>query len=293
MAFAGNSKDKFYFGGTFGIAFLNYNRESSFAEADASTNTNNNFDIASITENLNTNGVGINLKMGVIYKPQEYIRLGLAIHTPTFYSLTDKYNAFVTTNTESYKGLLNQSSGEFTNNEDAEFRYYHITPYRIMASASYILREIEDVRKQKGFLTADIEYVNYKASSYTTDPDGDNSDETKNYLKTLNGAIDDAYKGTFNIKAGGELKFTTIMARLGMAYYGNPYKNLGQGEKGSRFQLSGGLGYRNKGMFIDLTYVHTMGKDMHYAYRLQNSAYAGASLKQTGGNILATIGFKI
>ena len=36
-----------------------------------------------------------------------------------------------------------------------------------------------------------------------------------------------------------------------------------------------------------------MGKDMHYAYRLQNSAYAGANLKQTGGNILATIGFKI
>jgi len=293
LAFAGNKKDKFYFGGTIGIAFLNYNRESSFIEADASANTNNNFDYASITENLNTKGIGINLKMGVIYKPQEYIRLGLAIHTPTFYSLTDKYNAFVTANTESYKGLLNQSSADFTNNQDAEFRYYHITPYRIMASASYVLREIEDVRKQKGFLTADIEYVNYKASSYTTDPNGDNSDDTKSYLKSLNGAIDNAYKGTFNVKAGGELKFTTVMARLGAAYYGNPYKNLGHGEKGSRFQLSGGLGYRNKGMFIDLTYVHTMGKDMHYAYRLQNSAYAGANLKQTGGNILATIGFKI
>ena len=293
LALAGNSNDKFYFGGTIGIPFLNYNRESSFTEADASTNTNNNFDYASITENLNTKGIGINLKMGVIYKPQEYIRLGLAIHTPTFYTLTDKYNAFVTANTENYKGLLNQSSADFTNNQDAEFSYYHITPYRIMASASYVLREIEDVRKQKGFLTADIEYVNYKASSYTTDPNGDNSDDTKNYLKNLNSAIDNAYKGTFNVKAGGELKFTTVMARLGMAYYGNPYKDLGHGEKGSRFQLSGGLGYRNKGMFIDLTYVHTMGKDMHYAYRLQNSAYAGASLKQTGGNILATIGFKI
>ncbi len=293
LAFAGNSKDKFYYGGTIGIPFLNYNRESSFIEADASTNTTNNFDYASITENLNTVGVGINLKLGIIYKPQEYIRLGLAIHTPTFFSMTDKYSASVTTGTENYKGLLTQSSGTFTNNQDAEFKYWHTTAYRIMASASYVLREIEDVRKQKGFLTADIEYVNYKASSFTTDPNGDNSQDTKDYLKTLNNAIDNAYKGAFNFKAGGELKFTTIMARLGVAYYGNPYKNLGNGEKGNRFQLSGGLGYRNKGMFIDLTYVHTMGKDVHYAYRLQNSAFTGANLKQTAGNILATIGFKI
>ncbi len=293
LAFAGNKNDKFYFGGTIGIPFLNYNRESSFIEADASSNTTNNFDFASITENLNTVGTGINLKMGVIYKPQEYVRLGLAIHTPTLYSLTDKYSSSVTTGTENYKGLLTQSSGDFTGGQDAEFKYWHITPYRIMGSASYVLREIEDVRKQKGFLTADIEYVNYKASSFTTDPNGDNSQDTKDYLKKLNQAIDNSYKGTFNFKAGGELKFTTIMARLGVAYYGNPYKNLGNGEKGNRFLLSGGLGYRNKGIFIDLTYVHTMGKDIHYAYRLQNAAFAGASLKQTGGNILATIGFKI
>ncbi len=161
-----------------------------------------------------------------------------------------------------------------------------------MASGSYVLREIEDVRKQKGFLTADIEYVNYKASSYTTDPEGDNSQTTKDYFKSLNKAIDNAYKGTFNFRAGGELKFTTIMARLGMAYYGNPYKDIA-GEKGSRFQLTGGLGYRNKGMFIDLTYVHTMGKDVHFAYRLQNSPYSGAGLKQTGGNAVVTVGFKI
>ena len=109
----------------------------------------------------------------------------------------------------------------------------------------------------------------------------------------MNSAIDRAYKGALNLKAGGELKFTTIMARLGAAYYGNPYKDLGHAEKGSRFSLSGGLGYRNKGMFIDLTYVHTMGKDVHFAYRLQNSAFAGASIKQTGGNALLTVGFKI
>ena len=293
LAFAANKNDKFFFGGTVGVPFLHYEKEATFKEADATTSTTNKFDFASITENLTTSGIGVNMKLGFIYKPVEYVRLGLAIHTPSFYSMTDRYNASVTTNTETYKGNLTQQSGLFTNGTDAEFKYWMFTPYRIMASASYVLREIEDVRKQKGFLTADIEYVNYKASSFKTDPNGDNSQSTKDYLKSLNKAIDNAYKAAFNFKAGGELKFTTIMARLGAAYYGNPYKNLGHGEKGSRFSLSGGLGYRNKGMFVDLTYVHTMGKDVHYAYRLQNSSYAGASIKQTGGNALLTVGFKI
>ena len=292
LAFAGAQRDKFYFGFTLGIPFLRYDKESTFTEADATSNTDNKFDYAAITENLTTKGTGLNLKMGVIYKPVEYVRLGLAVHTPTFYRLTDRYNASITTNTESYNGIQTQSSDIFTGGQDAEFAYWMFTPYRIMASASYVLREIEDVRKQKGFLTADIEYVNYKASSYTTDPEGDNSQNTKDYLKSLNGAIDNAYKGAFNFRAGGELKFTTIMARVGMAYYGNPYKNLA-GEKGNRFQLTGGLGYRNKGMFIDLAYVHTMGKDVHFAYRLQNRPFSGAGLKQTGGNAIVTLGFKI
>jgi hypothetical protein len=292
LAGASNYGDKLFVGVTLGIPFLHYSREATFLEADATSNTTNKFDFASITENLTTDGVGINLKAGLIYKPVEYVRLGIAIHTPTFFSMTDKYNASVTANTENYKGQLEQNSGMFTNGQDAEFKYWYFSPYRILVSGSYVLREIEDVRKQKGFLTADIEYVNYKASSYTTDPEGDNTQATKNYLKSLNKAIDNAYKGAFNFKAGGELKFTTIMARLGMAYYSNPYKNI-HGETGSRFQLSGGLGYRNKGMFIDLAYVHTMGKDVHFPYRLQSGNYSGASLKQTGGNVLLTLGFKI
>jgi hypothetical protein len=294
LAIAGavNINDKFYFGGTLGIPFLHYKKEATFTEADATTNTNNKFDYASITENIITDGVGLNLKAGLIFKPVEYIRLGLAIHSPTYYSLTDKYNASVTTNTENYQGTQTQSSGDLTGGNDAEFKYTLLTPYRLIASASYVLREIEDVRKQKGFLTADIEYINYKASSFKPDAGSDNSQSTKDYLKSLNNAIDNAYKAAFNFKMGGELKFTTVMVRLGAAYYGNPYKNIA-GEKGSRFQLTGGLGYRNKGMFIDVAYVHTMGKDVHFPYRLQSAAFSGATVKSTGGNAVLTLGFKI
>ncbi|MES1219126.1 MAG: aromatic hydrocarbon degradation protein [Bacteroidota bacterium] len=292
IAGATNFNNKFYLGGTIGIPFLHYNKEATFLEADATTNANNKFDYASITENLTTDGVGINVKAGIIFKPVEYIRIGFAIHSPTYFTLTDKYNSSVIANTESYHGTLNQNSGSFTGGNDAEFKYSLLTPYRIIASASYVLREIEDVRKQKGFLTADIEYINYKASSFKADPSSDNSQSTKDYLKSLNTAIDNAYKSALNFRAGGELKFTTVMVRLGAAYYGNPYKDIA-GEKGSRFQVTGGLGYRNKGMFIDIAYVHTMGKDVHFPYRLQSNTFSNATIKQTGGNAVLTFGFKI
>jgi hypothetical protein len=283
--------DKFYAGATLGIPFLNYNRMATFTEADATDNSMNKFNFATIEENLSTKGIGINLKAGLIFKPVEHIRLGLAVHSPSLYSIEESFAVDVTTDTENYQGSLTQSSTEFTGNA-ANFKYYLTTPYKIMGSVSYVLREIEDVRNQKGFLTADIEYINYKASSFMTDASSDNTQSTKDYFSALNDVIDNTYKGTFNFRVGGELKFTTVMVRAGLAYYGNPYKNL-IGEKGRRFLLSGGLGYRHKGMFIDLTYVHNMTKDVHVPYRLQSAPNTIANIKNTTGNAIITIGFKI
>lgn len=65
------------------------------------------------------------------------------------------------------------------------------------------------------------------------------------------------------------------------------------GEKGNRLQLSGGIGYRNKGMFFDLAYVYTMTKDVNFPYRLQYSPFSAANIKGNAGNILLTVGFKI
>ncbi|MFI5187890.1 MAG: OmpP1/FadL family transporter [Chitinophagales bacterium] len=291
LAAATNYNNKFLVGATLGIPILYYKRASTFIEADATTNPNNNFDFASFSENLTTSGGGINLRAGIIYKPSEQLRLGLAIHSPTYYSLTDKYDASVTTNTESYKGQQTQNASDIGVTTPGEFKYTLFTPYHIIGSASYVLGETQDVKNQKGFLTADIEYVNYKFSSFHTQGN-DNDQTTKDYLKSLNKAIDKAYKGAVNFRAGGELKFTTMMVRLGVGYYGNPYKNI-NGEKGNRFQLSGGLGYRNKGMFVDLTYVYTMTKDVNFPYRLQYSPFSTANIKGNAGNILLTVGFKI
>ena len=80
------------------------------------------------------------------------------------------------------------------------------------------------------------------------------------------------------------------MARLGFAYYGNPYKDAAL--KANRMLLSGGLGYRNKGVFVDLTYVHNISKDVNFPYRLEDRANTFATVKQQKGNAMLTVGFK-
>jgi len=283
-----NMGDKLYFGGSLTIPVLRYERNNSFTESDATTNTTNNFNYFTVNETLRTTGVGINAKLGVIYKPVEFVRLGLALHSPTFYELTDKYTTEIITDLEGYggAGTKKQSSLDFSNNQPDQSKYNYTTPWRIIGSASYVFREIEDVRKQKGFITADIEYVNYKASSFKgLDDDLD----TSAYFRVLNGVIDDQYKGAFNFRLGGELKFNTIMVRLGGAYYSNPYKD----EKADRVKLAGGLGYRDKGFFIDLTYVYAMNRDVNYPYRLQDKPNDPALIKNNAGNVVATVGFKL
>jgi hypothetical protein len=293
VGLAANFNDKLMIGGSVGIPVLRYQRETEFLEADATDNPNNKFNYGIFSENLRTRGVGLNAKLGMIYKPADYWRVGLAIHSPTFYTLTDTYYEEITLNDDVADNQSWHDDSKSYNNDQANtFNYDLTTPFKVIGSISYVIREIEDVTKQRGFLTADVEYVNYKASSFTPNDEANMAQSDIDYLKEVNKAIDKAYKGAFNFRAGGELKFTTVMFRLGAAYYGNPYKDI-HGEKGSKLNLSGGLGYRNKGFFVDLTYVHSLNKDVQFGYRLANASYYGANIKNTTGNVLLTVGFKI
>lgn len=287
-----NNGEKWLVGGTLGIPFVNYKSNMEYTETDTSNNNMNGFKSFTYTDDFKTTGVGFNAKLGVIYKPQEYIRLGLAVHTPSVYFFTDEHTSKLATRLETPSGqaeAFSESSLLFTNNAPGESRYMQNTPWRAIVSGSYVFREVEDVQKQKGFISADIEYVNHKASRFSSDAEVPSDDE-RIYYKALNEVVKDIYKGAFNFKLGGEVKFNIIMARLGFAYYSNPYKDAGY--KANNMLLSGGLGYRHKGVFLDLTYVHNITKDANFPYRLEDRANTFATTKQTRGNVMATLGWK-
>ena len=297
LGFAHNEADKWFWGATIGMPIVNYNSVTNFKEFDTSNNKKNGFKEFEYTDDFTTKGFGLNAKLGIIYRPQEYIRLGLAIHTPTFMGLTDTRTTTLKTETESpfwrskysQDTIISTSSQTFTNGQAGKASYIQTTPFKVMLSASYVFREVSNVKKQRAFITADVEYVNHKGSRFSSDNQNPTAEE-KTYYKELGAIIKNEYKGAFNFRMGGELKFNTIMGRLGFAYYGNPYKDVPY--KANRMLLSGGLGYRNKGMFIDIAYVHNITKDVDLPYRLEDRANTYASLKQQRGNIATTVGFK-
>ncbi len=291
----GHEFNKKLMGGlSIGIPFTKMDRNTYYRESDASGNTNNNFYYMAYRENVNLKGVGFNIKGGFIYRPKEYIRLGLAFHSPDMMMLTETFNSGMAADVEKLffpaSGYDTVASNTITGTPTEVNRYTTYTPGKIILSGSYVFREVANITRQKGFITADIEYVNYKWMKF--EPNGELTEETKAPFEPVNEAIDATYKSAFNFRVGGELKFNIIMARLGFAYYSSPYKE--KELKASKMNLSGGLGYRHKGMFLDLTYVHHINKDVNFPYRVSAPrANTFANLKETGGNVLLTVGFKI
>ncbi|MCH5596862.1 aromatic hydrocarbon degradation protein [Niabella ginsengisoli] len=281
IAGAANLNEKVFLGGSIGMPILRYGQNRQYTEQDPTTD-DNGFDAAWFDDDLVTKGVGINIKAGVVFKATENLRLGFAAHSPTFYSMSDSYVATAGAN-------LDDFDAEASSNE-LVYDYNLNTPYKLMGSFSVLFGNVNDVSSQKGFVSGDVEYVNYMASNFRTTSDDQGANN--GYFRDLNNVIDDAYKGAINARLGTELKFNVLAVRFGGAYYGNPYKNLA-GEKGELVQATGGLGYRNKGFFIDLGYVHSFQKDVIFPYRLTTADFYPANIKSNNSRILLTLGFKI
>ena len=295
IGFASNMQDKLYIGGSIGVPIVSYERRSTFIESDPDKSTNNNFGYSRFEEKIISKGAGLNAKLGVIFKPAQAMRFGIAIHTPTLYGLKDKITGKMVTDVEKLfvprdpndPGIDSITSDYYYGNQGAIYKYDLASPWKFLVSGAFVFSEVEDVTKQRGFITADLEYVTYGSSRFSAAEEGD--DET--YFDNVNKTVKSSYKGAFNFRVGGEVKFNTFMTRLGFAYYGNPYKD--DALKAKKVNLSGGLGYRNKGIFIDLTYVRSLITDTNFPYRLSDKGNTFADVKSKNGSILLTIGFKI
>lgn len=298
ISLASGYRGKWYIGGSLGIPILSYTRYQTYTESDASGNTNNDFESFTYTETYKTTGAGVNLKLGTIFAPSAPWRIGLAIHTPSVLSLTDKISAAMTTRTEGYTSLpvvsvtsqeLDEQTGLSPSPNSFDYRLY--TPWHFLVSGSYIFGSGQaDSKKQKGFVTADLEYITTHNPHFSAATDEDDN-STDNLYDAVNQAIKFTYKGTLAARLGGEMKFDTWMARAGGAYYTNPYKY--SGVNADKLFLSAGIGYRKKFFFADLTYVARFSRDIQIPYYLADKDNVSATLKETGGTVLLTVGIKL
>ena len=296
--------EKLFYGMTIGIPFLRRIETFTVEEKDLSGNPDNDFEQFRFTETISTTGTGLLLRAGILYKPAERLRIGLNLQSPAFYTLTRNTDASLETSVENYARKVENNNTEpqqfsantqdITEGSDFSYDYRVNTPWTAALAFAYVFRETENVKQQRGMLTAEIEFVNHQSTRFyqaSTDDDP----QADAYYRILNQQIRDMYRPAFNFRIGGELKFHTLMFRGGFQYLQSPFENTREsfGIKGYRMIPSIGIGYRDKGMFIDLTYSHLLGDQIFFPYILRRRIPVPFAQSQVrNGQILATVGFK-
>jgi len=95
ISMGGNYDNKLFLGATLGFQKIRYWEESNYSESPVS----DTFDIKGFSVNnyLNTDGNGMNIKLGVIYMPIKFVRIGGAFYSPTFFNMHDNFSTGMTT----------------------------------------------------------------------------------------------------------------------------------------------------------------------------------------------------
>jgi len=220
-----------------------------------------------------TTGNGFNAKLGLIYKPVEYLQIGVTATSPTWYRLTNDY--------EDYFGITNYltdgSVEEFPSEGEPTYYDYNLrSPYRLSGGVAALFGQ--------GLISADIEYVDYASISF--------SSVNSNTDNIMNDQIRDTYTNAVNFRIGGEyLIAPAFLVRAGYGHAGSPYKDF----ESTTQTVSAGLGYRINNVYIDLAYQNFAQKYGWQVYELDdaNEHYSPvADISNSRNSVFLTVGLK-
>jgi len=274
FSLAGNYQEKLQIGATIGVPFLSFSEDKTYTEED-DHDLNPVFNQLIYDENLRLTGTGINLKLGVIYKPVHAIRIGAAIHTPTAFSLDDSYSTEMTYD-YTYEG--NQHFNETS--PEGFYEYKLRTPWRFQGSAGLVFQKL-------GFLSAEVEWADYGNAAFNFNQSTDPAD--LDYQRELNRQIADRYQSTFIVRLGGEIALDIFRIRGGYNLINSPFAE----ESYSRGVISAGLGVREENFFIDLAYRRSLTEAVYFPYESTPDLQPEIETKATAQHFLLTLGFKI
>ncbi|MBK5284552.1 MAG: hypothetical protein JJE25_04060, partial [Bacteroidia bacterium] len=149
LTFGGNYSNRFYLGATIGINSVRYVENSTYEEIDQE-NGNGNFKSFRLNNDLTTTGTGINFKLGMIYRANDVVRIGLAVHTPTFYEMHDEYSSKM-------NSAFDDGNAYSYSSPSGSFDYQLTTPMKAIAGIGFVIGKM-------GIISADYEFVDYSDS---------------------------------------------------------------------------------------------------------------------------------
>lgn len=268
-------------GATVAVTDIDYHLFSDYE--DIFGNGDNYF----LTNNLKTEGTGWQVKAGVILKPVNELRIGVAYHSPTWYNMTDY----------TY-GTIDANAEIFETPTDDVYDYKFRTPDKWVFSLAGIIG-------QYAIISADYELTNYNNMKF------DNRYDRDYDFAYENEDIKADFKNSSTLRVGAEIRFTPqFSGRLGYMWQQSPVKDdLKKGSEagdytaaipetstvphysivGDANHFTWGLGYRfTPNFYTDVAFVIKTRTDDLYAFGGSDKI----ELKTNQFTGLLTLGYK-
>lgn len=164
-------------------------------------------------QSMFVDGSGVGAKFGVVARPIEALRIGFALHTPTYYSIAYRYSASLSTvaisagsnpnNWEVINGRVYADEMTPILQDGGEHRWTYTTPTRLLVGASYAIG-------QYAVVSVDYQYDAYRSLKLNYSP----ADTGYN-----NATFRNSLRGTHSVRAGIEAKPLPWLAlRVGGGY---------------------------------------------------------------------------
>lgn len=286
--FAGgaNYDDILYFGASLNINSIKYSNENTYSESEFLLPNNQNDDAInelSTQTTLDVKGTGVGGTFGIIARPVDFFRVGVSATTPTYYWMNEESSEDLLTSYNNWD-YYNPADSTTTTLEDyydqyfTDSKYSITTPFKLTTGAAVFLGKL-------GFISADVDFIDYSTAKIKSNDFDVSAD---------NHAIDSLYQNTINWRVGSEIRVSNFRLRAGYSYDGDPF--VKSSIDNSIRKISGGVGYRNKQFFVDLSAVHATWESSRSPYTIYSFAdptqdiSPSAFIKNKNLNISVTFG---
>ncbi|MFT5973467.1 MAG: long-subunit fatty acid transport protein [Cryomorphaceae bacterium] len=271
LTIGANYDDRLYLGFGLGFQDITYASVIETRERPVGTPAGDLLEYTLI-ERLQSEGLGVNARLGVIYK-LDNLRFGASVRTPTVFSMTDNFTVDITSRLQNPTGTFNPQS-------DADFFEYRIrTPWHFMGSVAGVIGK-------KAILSAQYERINFSGGELRNSTSSAETD-----FSGVNNFISQSYSASDIFRVGGEYRITkSFSARGGFAYFANPITVNEQqtDENLNRQEISFGLGYRVAAWYVDMSYSRATFNEL-YDYTDLNRA----TLENTQSVFGLTVGIRM
>lgn len=256
--------EKVFIGANMSLITGSYEMNSNFTETTSVDSLLLNKYTFNYTQQTEINGGKFDI--GVIIKPEKWLRLGVAWNIPHRITVSDDFSTFV-------RSQWNDGEVYSIDSPDGFIEYELRNPGKFIVSAAL-------VSGFRGMLNVDVEFLNLSKATII-------SEEFDFSLE--NQVISESLRSTVNAKIGGEIWAGRFNFRAGYAYTQNPYVN--NGAKKFYNTISGGAGLlADNGFFMNLSLAYKQDGRSLYPY---NNDIAPLIIdKYSNYEILASIGIR-